>query len=65
MIDETLRRLEDAYLEPNEPNGVFICDCCGDEICENEVCCVTDDGKTYCERCIHIGPAERKDEGEW
>lgn len=65
MIDEVLRRLEDKYLEPDEPKGVFICDCCGDEIYENEVCCVTDDGKTYCQRCIHVGPAEREDDELW
>ena len=48
MIDEVLRRLEDKYLEPDEPKGVFICDCCGDEIYEGEECCVTEDGKAYC-----------------
>ena len=65
MIDETLRRLEDKYLEPDEPKGAFICDCCGDEIYANETYYATDDGKAYCKRCTHERVAEREDESVW
>ena len=62
---ERFNSIEDRWLEPPEGDVLFMCDCCGDEIYENEVCCVTDDGKTYCQRCIHIGPAEREDDELW
>ena len=58
---ERFNSIEDRWLEPPECDVLFMCDCCGNEIYEGERCCMTADGRVYCEECVSFGKARRND----